>query len=112
MFDYAKRLKELRENKNISARKLAQGLNITPAQISRIENKINNPSILLIDSICTFFNITHAEFFKNDNVFSSASTEEELELLSHFRHLNEKDQWRLIERAAMMCEEQEKKKTK
>lgn len=74
MFNYGKRIKELRTQKNISAYKLAKDLNVSQPTISRIETGSALLSVQLLESICKYFSIPLTEFFcdetqiNNDNL--------------------------------------------
>ena len=52
------RLKELREEKELSQAQLAKKVNIKQANISRWENKIQDPSIDYIIALAEFFGVT------------------------------------------------------
>lgn len=55
---FAERLKELRENKNISQTSLAKELNISDACINRWEKGIRTPNIDSIILLCNYFGCT------------------------------------------------------
>lgn len=55
---FAQRLRELRQNKNLSMKQLAKELNITDAAISNWENEINEPKISYLFDIAKFFNVS------------------------------------------------------
>lgn len=55
---FAQRLRELRQNKNLSMKQLAKELNITDASISNWENEINEPKISYLLDIAKFFNVS------------------------------------------------------
>ena len=77
MFNYGKRIKELRTQKNISAYKLAKDLNVSQPTISRIETGSALLSVQLLESICKYFSIPLTEFFcdeaqiNNDNLIDA-----------------------------------------
>ena len=55
---FASRLKELREEKNLSQKKLADALGLFNADISRYERGLQIPSIETIIKFCDFFGCT------------------------------------------------------
>ncbi|MBO5394466.1 MAG: helix-turn-helix transcriptional regulator [Clostridia bacterium] len=58
MNKFAKRLKELREEKGFSKTKLAKELNTTEANICRWENGTRSPNIDSIILLCQYFKCT------------------------------------------------------
>jgi len=67
MIDIGKRIKELRLEKGISARNLANTTGLDPSQISKIESGISKPSLDALERICKTLNISIADFFKADS---------------------------------------------
>lgn len=55
MNNFAERLKELREERNLSQNDLAKEVNISVACISRWENNLRVPNIDSIIILCKFF---------------------------------------------------------
>lgn len=55
---FAKRLKELRTEKNLSYVQLAKELNISYTTISRWENQLRVPNIIELKKIAQFFNVS------------------------------------------------------
>lgn len=90
---FAKRIYELRNERNISARELSLTMGQNSSYINRIENRITLPSIQGLLCICECLDITPYDFFNPGVVFphKTRSTidllnqldEEELEAL-HF----------------------------
>ena len=73
MFDYGKRISDLRKKNGISANKLAISLEVSPSQISRIESGINFPSMQLFDKIINYFGISYSDFFNDESSFIEVS---------------------------------------
>ena len=71
-FDYedffVKRLQQLRDQKNISAREMSVSLGQNINYINQIENKKNFPTMQSFFYICQYLNITPEEFFCIDKV--------------------------------------------
>jgi transcriptional regulator with XRE-family HTH domain len=65
MFDIGSRIIALRNLHNISANKLSKEINVDPSTINKIEKGTAKPSIDLLFKICSYFNVTLAEFFDN-----------------------------------------------
>ncbi len=59
----SKRLTNLREQKNISARDMSLSLGLAEGYINHIENKSNMPSMKSLFYICEFLKITPRDFF-------------------------------------------------
>ena len=55
---FAKRLKELRIEKNLSHLQLAREINVSNAAISRWENQLRVPNIIELKKIAEFFNVS------------------------------------------------------
>ena len=60
------RIYELREKKNISARRLSLSLGMNSGYINKIENGRTMPSLDMLFEICTYFDITSLDFFNNN----------------------------------------------
>lgn len=61
--EFAKRLSELRLQKDISARDLSLRIGQSESYINKIENGNALPSMTAFFYICEYFNITPAQFF-------------------------------------------------
>lgn len=83
------RLRQIRQIHNISARKLAEELEVDPSTISKIENNQALPSIELLFKICEYFKITPADFF--DDVSNKEMTPEIQELVLLAKKLPKED---------------------
>jgi len=55
---FAKRLKELRKEKNLSHTQLAKKLDVSNAAISRWENQLRVPNIIELKKIAEFFGVS------------------------------------------------------
>ena len=60
---FAARLAALRENHQVSARKMSLALNQNSSYINRIENKKAFPSMQLFFDICEYLHVTPGQFF-------------------------------------------------
>ncbi len=58
-----KRIRELREEKNLSQRHMADLLNTDQAYLSKVENGIKDPRISWLDALTKEFNISLKELF-------------------------------------------------
>ncbi len=63
---FIKRLVELRQNQNVSARDMSLSLGQSAGYINNIENGKNYPSLLMFFYMCEFLEITPEEFFRVD----------------------------------------------
>jgi|SRR5690625_3074664 len=77
LINIGERIRILREEKKLSARKLADMANLDPSQISKIEQGISKPSIDALNRICNAFGISMSEFF-SENSFDIPSYQREL----------------------------------
>ncbi len=55
---FAKRLRELRTEKKISMKTLAQAINTSDGAISNWENEINEPKISYLVKLAVYFNVS------------------------------------------------------
>lgn len=77
MFDYGKKLVELRKTNKVSSKQLAEILSVTTTQISRIENGKSMPSVQLLDQIIGYFGISYSDFFNDDINFIDVTVSKE-----------------------------------
>ena len=87
--DVGKRLKEVRESKNISKYKLAQDSGVSESHIRNLERGLKNATVETLEMLVTHLNITMAEFFNEDNDVSYLTPQEKI-LLNYYRTLPEK----------------------
>ena len=66
MEQIGEKLKALRVQQGLTTRQLAQALEISQAQISRIENGLRQPSGDLIVKIADFFNVSLDKLMRDD----------------------------------------------
>ena len=55
---FSKRLRELREDKNLSMQELAVIINVSNATISNWENEINEPKISYLAALAKYFGVS------------------------------------------------------
>ena len=67
---FSKRLSELRNERNISARELSLSLGQNEGYINKIENQKNYPSMEVFFYFCEFMGVSPAQFF-DENVTHS-----------------------------------------
>lgn len=65
--DFAKRLSDLRIQKDVSAREMSLSLGQCDSYINTIENGKAYPSMANFFYICEYLNITPAQFFDTEN---------------------------------------------
>lgn len=61
-----KKIKQLRENKGLSQKELADSLGVTQQAIDAWERSITNPRKKSIDKLSSFFNVNGGFFFEDD----------------------------------------------
>lgn len=98
--DFGDILKDLRLEKNITQKELADKLNISSAMISNYENRINIPRDfkILID-IANYFQISVDKLIGNEKIkkIENELTSEETEIIETFRELPRKEKEDIIE---------------
>lgn len=62
-FDVAKRIKSLREAKNLTQNALANSAGVSPTYIYQLEKGVKSPTIEYLDHICWGLGISIEEFF-------------------------------------------------
>lgn len=67
---FAKRLFELRSEKNVSARDMSLSLGQSESYINKIENRKALPSMNMFFYMCEYLDVTPGEFFKDDLIKS------------------------------------------
>lgn len=82
MTNIGKRIKNLREQANMSGRLLAEKTNLDPSQISKIEKGVSKPSLDALERICKVLNISLSEFFSDDSNENSAEYQEFIETMN------------------------------
>ena len=70
---FVKRLIELRQQKNVSARDMSLSLGQSDGYINKIENRKSMPSLFGFFCICEYFGITPKEFFDYETESPSAA---------------------------------------
>lgn len=58
MFTFSERLKELRVERSLTQRQLAQAVGLSQTAITQWENKLREPSASVIITLSRFFNVT------------------------------------------------------
>ena len=75
MFNIGQKIRNLRKLNHLTLKQLADKVNLTQPQLSRLENGVNTIQIDTLLQICKIFNVSIADFF---------STETEI-IPDHFR---------------------------
>lgn len=86
MFD--KRLKELRQKRNITQWQLAEGLNLSPSSITMYENGRRLPDIPTIINIAKYFNVSVDYLIGNSDI-PNTNIIDESELLNLINNLSQ-----------------------
>ena len=55
---FSQRLRELRQDRELSMKQLAKAINTTDAAVSNWENGINEPKISYLKALALFFNVS------------------------------------------------------
>lgn len=63
--NFGEKLKQLRKEKNISQEQLAQILDVSRQTISRWESSLTSPDLIMLEKICSYFNISYDELLNN-----------------------------------------------
>ena len=84
------RIQDLRKLNNMTAKELAEKINVSPPFISAIENNATKLSLKTLTHICDVLGVTLSEFFNSE--ISSV----EKKLISQIKHLPEEKQYELL----------------
>lgn len=66
--EFAKRLQELRKEKNLTQEDLATKLNISPQSISKWENNLSTPDLEMLLNLCHILNVSTDYILGNNNI--------------------------------------------
>lgn len=96
------KLKELREELNLSQLDIAKGIETSQRNISRWENGTNEPTSSFVVKLSDYFQCTTDYLLGRENEYgiietkNNSLTENENQLISLFRKLNERDQNKVL----------------
>lgn len=87
------RLKELRQQRNISQQKLALDLNMSQAGISKYELGLSDPDISMLIRLADYFHVTVDYLIEHSEqpIFTKNHTQQEERLLEKYRMLDRYD---------------------
>ncbi|MBQ4348993.1 MAG: helix-turn-helix transcriptional regulator [Clostridia bacterium] len=105
---YYKRLRDLREDRDLTQKDLAEELYMQTTQYRRYETGERSLSLETAVALAEFYNVSLdylAELTDyNGKIETSELSVDEKQLLTYFRKLNSTDKERLLERAMTLCE--------
>lgn len=105
---YYKRLRDLREDRDLTQKDLAEKLYMQTTQYRRYETGERSLSLETAVALAEFYNVSLdylAELTDyNGKIETSELSVDEKQLLTYFRKLNSTDKERLLERAMTLCE--------
>lgn len=88
--DIGNRIQEIRKASNMTAKELAQRIELSPSFISAVENNASKLSLATLNKICDALGITLAEFFNEE------ASVVDTKLLSVIKSLPEEKKWQLF----------------
>lgn len=91
--DVASRLKQIRESKGMSQYRLAKESGVAASAINKVEAGITNPTVELMERLCSALGVTLAEFFSDEQPSTdriSRLTPEQRQALDKFLETLEK----------------------
>lgn len=105
------KLKELRNEKNLTLNKLSEKINISPQVLSRYERGDREPDIKTLITLSDFFGVSVDYLIGRTDDFGvikkaaelPALTREETELLTYFKKLNNLQQQKVIGYCYALC---------
>lgn len=100
------RLKELRKERGLRQKDVAQLLNITQMSYSYYERGLREPEIALLIKLAELFNVSVDYLIENENVRLEKLTTEERRVFNKFRMLNGYNKTRIEERIDVFLEQQ------
>lgn len=86
------RIRSLRKTASLSAKSLAEKVDLDPSQISKIEKGTSTPSLEALARICTALDISLSDFFKETDI---QLTKEQTKLLNHVSSMSQ-DQIKIL----------------
>lgn len=105
---YYKRLRDLREDRDLTQKDIAEELYMQTTQYRRYETGERSLSLETAVALAEFYNVSLdylAELTDyNGKIETSELSVDEKQLLTYFRKLNSTDKGRLLERAMTLCE--------
>lgn len=105
---YYKRLRDLREDRDLTQKDIAEKLYMQTTQYRRYETGERSLSLETAVALAEFYNVSLdylAELTDyNGKIETSELSVDEKQLLTYFRKLNSTDKERLLERAMTLCE--------
>ena len=122
MLIFSERLKELREQKQLSMMQLAKAIGVSDAAVCKWENGLAEPKASYIQALSEFFEVSTDYFLGLENDIGSKKygtpkkqkksptdnlSAEEKELLENFRQLNLKNKMHVSSYARIRLEEQD-----
>ena len=81
MKSFGDRLRELRDQRDISQKELADKLGVNKQTISQYERDVREPSLDMLSSLCDFFNVSADYILGKTNVTPRFLNSEQLALL-------------------------------
>ena len=105
------KLKELRNEKNLTLNKLSEKINISPQVLSRYERGDREPDIKTLITLSDFFGVSVDYLIGREDDFGiikkaaelPALSREETELLTYFKKLNNLQQQKVIGYCYALC---------
>lgn len=94
-FNVGQRIHELRTNRKLSQEQLALRSNITPTYLGLLERNLKNPTLKVIEQLCTAMDISLADFFSETKNDSSDVDSTSLQILSQISNCT-KDEKKII----------------
>lgn len=70
--EFAKRLQQLRKERNLTQEDLASKLNISPQSVSKWENNLSEPDLEMLLNLCQILNVSTDYILGNNNIATIA----------------------------------------
>jgi transcriptional regulator with XRE-family HTH domain len=93
--DVLEKIRKLQREKGWNSAQLAEKANLTPSTLSTMFKRNNQPTIATLQSLCSAFGITIAQFFADGNVPPDLSPEQ-ADLLERWNTLTDEQRVALI----------------
>ena len=90
-FNVGQRIHELRTNRKLSQEQLALRSNITPTYLGLLERNLKNPTLKVIEQLCTAMDISLADFFSETTNNSLGLDSSSLQILSQISICSEEE---------------------
>lgn len=96
-FNIGQRIHELRVNNGLSQEKLALRANITTTYLGLLERNLKNPTVKVVEQICSQLNIGLGDFFSSSYVPESSVDAISLQIIAQISDRSEEEKLLILQ---------------